>query len=167
MRDAVLAVSGKLNREMYGPGYRDFELHRSLRPDLRLHHARTPRSCGGGAIYRFVVRTTPHQFLTTLDCPNPANLTPARSTTTTALQSLALLNNEFMLKQAGHLCRAGRRPKPEIKSTTQVSRAFALAFGRSPTPGEEARRGRCRANAWAGVMLCRVLLNANEFVYVD
>ena len=34
------------------------------------------------SIYRYIVRTTPERFLTTLDCPDPANLTLKRLTTT-------------------------------------------------------------------------------------
>lgn len=99
--DAVLAVSGNLNRVMFGPGYRDFDYKEEYAPVYRYTTPDRPE-LWRRSIYRFVVRTTAHPLLTTLDCPNPANLTPSRSVTTTALQLLALLNNAFMQQQAGH-----------------------------------------------------------------
>ena len=116
-------------------------------------------------IYRFVVRSTPHSFLTTLDCPNPANLTPARIETTTALQSLALLNNGFQLRQAEHWAKrleaeAGANP------ADQVGLAFQLAFSRSPTAEELAAAVQLIA-AEDLVQFCRMLLSTNEFVTID
>ena len=41
---------------------------------------RTVPNFASSSIYRFVVRTTPNRFMTTLDCPDPANFTPKGST---------------------------------------------------------------------------------------
>ncbi len=164
VRDAVLAVSGKLNREPFGPGYRDFDYTEAYAPVYQYLTADKPE-LWRRSIYRFVVRTTPQQFLTTLDCANPANLTPARNITTTALQSLALLNNAFMQQQAGYFA---ERVTSEIgdDAVAQIKRAFALAFGRAPTAAEaESALGLVQASGLP--QLCRMLFNANEFVYVD
>ncbi len=163
LRDAVLAVSGTLNPAMGGPGYRDFDYTEAYAPIYRYITADKPE-LWRRSIYRFVVRTTPQQFLTTLDCPNPANLTPARATTTTALQALALLNNEFMLKQAGYL--AARVEREAAAGEPQLRRAFELTFSRMPSDRELAGAGRFRASGGM-LALCRMLLNADEFVYVD
>ncbi len=159
LRDAVLAVSGKLNAEMFGPGYRDFDYAEEYAPVYKYITPDKPE-LWRRSVYRFAVRTTPHQFLSTLDCPNSANLTPARNVTTTALQSLALLNNDFMQKQADYF--AGR-----VKSDpAPIERAFALAFGRKPTAAEmDAAAALVKSSGLT--QLCRMLLNANEFVYVD
>ena len=151
LRDTVLAVSGKLNLARGGPGYRDFNYTEAYAP---IYDYITPDKpeLWRRSIYRFVVRTTPHGFMTTLDCPDPANLTPVRAQTTTALQALTLSNNEFMLQQARHL--ADRAQTPE--------RAFRLCFQRDPTPEELAAAKKIDLYA-----LCRMLLNANEFLYVD
>ena len=164
VRDAVLAVSGKLNAEMFGPGYRDFDYAEEYAPVYKYITADKPE-LWRRSVYRFVVRTTTHQFLTTLDCPNPANLTPARNVTTTALQSLALLNNDFMQKQAAYFA---ERVKADVNNdpAAQLTRAFSLAFGRNPTAAErEAALALAQSRGLA--QLCRMLLNANEFVYVD
>ena len=163
-RDSVLAISGKLNFAAAGPGYRDFKYTEAYAPIYQYIAADTPE-LWRRSIYRFVVRTTPQQFMTTLDCPNPANLTPARTSTTTALQALALSNNEFMLQQARYLAARIER-EAGADSGAQVTRAFQLAFARPPSQLElSAARDLVRTESV--FCLCRMLLNANEFVYVD
>ncbi|MEN9574094.1 MAG: hypothetical protein RL514_1949 [Verrucomicrobiota bacterium] len=163
-RDAVLAISGKLNLAAGGPGFRDFKYTEAYAPIYDYVTADTPE-LWRRSIYRFVVRTTPHTFMTTLDCPNPANLTPARTATTTALQALALSNNEFILQQARHLAARLER-EAGADPTAQITRAFHLAFARPPTR-EELAGATQLVRSDSLFALCRMLLNANEFVYVD
>jgi hypothetical protein len=165
LRDAVLSVSGSLNRQMFGPGYRDFDYKEEYAP---VYGYITPDSpeLWRRSIYRFAVRSTPQPFMTTLDCPNPANLTPARTITTTALQSLALLNNDFMLRQAEHFAeRITREAGPSRPA--QMSRAFQLAFGRAPLAAETRAADKLLSHGGDLTQLCRMLFNANEFVYID
>ena len=77
VRDAVLAVSGQLDQQMFGPGYRDFDYKEEYAPVYTYVTADRP-DLWRRSIYRFVVRTSPDPFLGTLDCPNAANLTPTR-----------------------------------------------------------------------------------------
>ena len=164
LRDATLAVTGCLNPQMHGPGYRDFEYEEAYAPVYRYITADAP-ALWRRSIYRFIVRSTPHTFMTTLDCPNPANLTPARLETTTALQSLALLNNDFMLRQAGHWAeRLDREAGEDIAA--QVRRAYSLALLRQPDDAELAAAVALVKQAGLP-QLCRMLFNANEFLYVD
>jgi hypothetical protein len=164
LRDATLAVSGCLNTEMHGPGYRDFDYEEAYAPVYRYITPDRPE-LWRRSIYRFVVRSTPHAFLTTLDCPNPANLTPARLETTTALQSLALFNNDFMLRQAAHWATRLEREAGDDPAT-QVRRGYALAFAREPDAAElTAAIALVRSTGL--VQFCRMLFNTNEFVYVD
>jgi hypothetical protein len=168
VRDAVLTLSGRLNREMFGPGYRDFEYQEEYAPVYTYITADKPE-LWRRSIYRFIVRTTPDQFLTTMDCPNAANLTPTRNITTTALQSLAMWNNEFILKQARYFAdrlKAEARDESPRETKQQVQRAFQIAFGREATPDEAAAAVELVADVGL-VEFCRQLLNANEFVYVD
>ena len=118
---------------MDGPGYRDFNYTEAYAP---IYDYITPDSpeLWRRSIYRFVVRSTVQPLMTTLDCPNPANLTPARIVTTTALQSLALMNNDFMLRQADHFARRIER-ETGVEKKAQVRRAFALAL--AMTSGDE------------------------------
>jgi hypothetical protein len=161
VRDATLSVSGNLNPAMFGPGYRDFEYQEEYAPVYRYITPNSP-DLWRRSIYRFAVRTTSHQFLTTLDCPNAANLVPARNTTTTALQSLALLNNDFMLRQSEYFA---QRIKSDNLQLSAIQ-AFQFTFGRDPTNQEQDAAVKL-AQSRGLPQLCRMLLNANEFVYVD
>lgn len=163
-RDAVLTVTGKLNQTMYGPGYRDFEYKEEYAPVYTYLTADKPE-LWRRTIYRFTVRTTPDPFMTTLDCPNAANLTPTRSVTTTALQSLALLNNEFILRQSGYFAERIAADDPgNVRG--QVKLAFQLAFGRWPTDNEATAAIQLIRQQGASEF-CRMLFNASEFSYVD
>lgn len=163
IRDAILATSGCLNTTPFGPGYRDFDYKEEYAPVYGYITADQP-DLWRRSIYRFVVRTTPQPLLTTLDCPNPASLAPARHVTTTALQSLALLNNEFLLRQSDHF--AARLTREVPSEEARVDRAFRLALGRSPSP-QESQAGLQLARTRGLNQLCRMLFNSNEFVYVD
>lgn len=164
LRDATLAVAGTLNRTMFGPGYRDFEYKEEYAPVYRYVTPDSP-DLWRRSVFRFVVRTTTHPFLTTLDCPSPANLVPARNTTTTALQSLALLNNDFMLRQSNYFAERVMA-EASLDSKSQATRAFALAFGRTPSI-DEAEAAESLVQSHGLAQLCRMLFNANEFIYVD
>jgi len=164
LRDAVLATSGKLNLQAGGPGFRDFKYVEAYAPIYKYVTPDKPE-LWRRSIYRFVVRTTPHEFLTTLDCPDPANLTPKRLSTTTPLQALTLSNNPFLLKQAGYFAERLKEEAGE-QPGAQVRLAFALAFGRLPSTGEQ-RAAEATIKKKDIFALCHVLLNANEFVYVD
>ena len=129
IRDSVLLVSGRLNNQRGGPGFEDFTYKQAYAPEYNYITADSPK-LWRRSIYRFVVRTTPNRFMTTLDCPDPANFTPKRLNTTTPLQSLALFNNDFMLRQARYLGeRIERSAGPNLEE--QVEMAFRLAFNRS------------------------------------
>ena len=163
LHDSVLAVAGTLNPAMGGPGYRDFKYTEAYAP---IYEYLTPDKAElwRRSIYRFIVRTTPQQFMSTLDCPDPANLTPARAQTTTALQALSLSNNEFVLLQARHL--ATRIESETENRDAAIRRAFALSLQREPRASEV--RGATELVAQQGLFaLCRMLLNANEFIYLD
>ncbi|MEX1223986.1 MAG: DUF1553 domain-containing protein, partial [Pirellulales bacterium] len=159
-----LATSGKLNPRMGGPGYRDFEyvdlyapIYRYITPDKPELWRRS--------VYRFAVRSVPHQFMDVLDCPNPSNLAPNRAETTTALQSLTLLNDPFMLQQAGYLAeRAEREAGGSIDE--QVAHVYQLVLTRKPTSDELAAAAQF-VEEHSLFHLCRVLYNSNEFLYID
>ncbi len=169
IRDATLFVSGKLNVQQGGPGFEDFQYQEAYAPIYTYITADKPE-LWRRSIYRYTVRTTPNRFLAAFDCPDPANLTPKRLTTTTPQQSLALYNNDFMLRQARYLA---DRVKKEVGSRfagfvgdKQIARTFELVFVRRPTE-RETRLARYLVRQQGLFGLCRALLNANEFIYVD
>ena len=163
-RDAVLAVSGMLDPARGGPGFRDFRVTEAYAPIYESIPVDRPE-LRRRSIYRCVVRGTPDVFLTTLDCPNPANLAPVRPRTTTALQSLAILNNDFTLRHAEAWAERLRREAGD-RPADQVRLGFQLAFGRDPDR-EEAAAGEALVAQAGLVQLCRMMLAANEFSAID
>ena len=163
VRDAILTASGCLNLEMFGPGYRDFDYEEAYAPVYTSITA-DAAPLWRRTIYRFIVRSTPSPFLTTLDCPSPANLTPVRLQTTTALQSLALLNNDFLLRQTEHF--AARLRAATADSKEQIRLAFQLVFQRNPDDAEQAAALTLLTETDL-MQFCRMLLNANEFITID
>ena len=164
IRDSVLLVSGKLNDQRGGPGFEDFAYKEAYAPEYNYITADSPK-LWRRSIYRFVVRTTPNRFMTTLDCPDPANFTPQRLNTTTPLQSLALYNNDFMLRQARYLAeRIEKAAGTNLKE--QVDQAFRLVFNRPPSE-EEMEISESVLEEENLFVLSRSLINSNEFFYFD
>ena len=163
LRDYVLRIAGTLNLQAGGPGFKDFEYKEAYAPIYQYIPPNTPE-LRKRSIYRFVVRTTPHQFLSTMDCPDPANLTPARVQTTTALQALSLSNNEFVLQQARQF--ATRIESEDPGHEPAIKRAFQLAFQRNPETSE-LEASKALVTAQGLFVFCRMILNMNEFIYLD
>lgn len=157
LRDTMLAVAGKLDLTMGGPSVRMFAFKDDHSP-VYDYAGFDPNMAGANrrSIYRFIVRSVPDPFMDRLDCPDSALLTPKRSTTITAIQALAVLNNPFVLRMAEELAaKAG-----------SVDRAFLLALGREATVAEMAPL-RAFADKHGLVNASRVILNSNEFLFVD
>ncbi|MCI0455785.1 MAG: PSD1 and planctomycete cytochrome C domain-containing protein [Gemmataceae bacterium] len=165
VRDAVLLVSGQLDRRMGGASVRHFKqspgIHRTPKVD---YLAFDPDSPGGHrrSVYRFIFRTLPDPLLDALDCPDASQFTAARASSVTVLQALALLNDPFMVRMSEHFA---RRVAPAGSVEEQVRRAYLLALGREPTEGERTRlAGYATRHGMANA--CRLLLNCNEFLFV-
>jgi cytochrome c553 len=158
IRDSALAVSGKLDRTLFGPAFQDFKIERPEHSPHYQYHLFDPDDpkARRRSIYRFLVRSKPQPFMTVLDCADPSMQVDRRTETLSPLQALALFNNGFMLAQAKHLAeRAGG-----------VASAFRLALGREPTAAEQtAMEAYAKEHGLANA--CRVILNLNEFVFVD
>ena len=166
MRDAVLLVSGKLNLEMGGPGFYLFNLEQTAHSPHYYYHKFDPedQKSHRRSIYRFVVRSQPNPFMTTLDCADSSQSTPRRNETLTALQAFSLLNNKFTLAMSQHF--ANRLAQEGKGSGYQIKAGFKLVAGRLPNPEEyqllvqyEEKHG--MAN------LCRSLFSLSEFSFID
>src|ERR1700733_3025384 len=87
------------------------------------------------SVYRFIVRSVPDPLMDRFDCPDVSMVTAKRTTTITAIQALALLNNPFVLRQVSHIAERVR-----VLSTTeegQVRAAFRITLQREPSKHEE------------------------------
>src|SRR5262249_4523556 len=99
------------------------------------------------------------------DCPDATQAMPRRNVSNTALQALNLLNGPFVEDQSE---RFAIRVRNEVGTdvAAQVRRAFLLAFGRSPSEWER-MAGERQVREQGLSPLCRVLFNANEFLFID
>ncbi len=164
LRDAILAVSGKLDLRMGGPGFDLFE------PNGNYVKVYTPRKEFGPAEWRrLVYQSKPRMQLDDVfgafDCPDAGQIAPKRNVSTTPLQALSLLNSPFLLQQAKFLA---ERLEKEAGSdpVTQAKRGIALALGRDAS-NEETQAAARLIRAHGLPMFCRALFNANEFLYVE
>ena len=166
LRDSVLAVSGTLDSTMGGPGFALFRFKDDHSPiyDHAVPEAIDNPRVRRRTVYRFVVRSVPNPFLDCMDCADPNINTPVRSTTITALQALALLNDLFMVKQSREFAR--RLESFDRDPARQVEAAFVRALGRPPRPAErDALAAYARKHGLANA--CRLLFNTNEFCFID
>ncbi|MGC1276005.1 MAG: DUF1553 domain-containing protein [Planctomycetaceae bacterium] len=166
VRDAVLATAGLLDLRMYGPAYQDFTIDKPEHSPHYLYDRHDPadRSTHRRAIYRFIVRSQPQPFLSTLDGADSSMSVDKRNETVTPLQSLALLNNPFMVEMSRRFSERVAGEAGDLES--QVETAFRIALGRDPQPFEREKLSEY-AKRHGMANACRIILNLNEFVYVD
>ena len=166
IRDSVLAVSGKLNLEMGGPGYYLFALEKTAHSPHYEYHKFDPEDVRSHrrSVYRFIVRSQPNPFMTTLDCADSSQSTPKRNETLTALQALSLLNNKFSLTMARHF--ASRLEKEAKDLPSRVRLGHKLVTGRYPN-GDERKLLVSYGGKHGLQNLCRALYNLSEFSYLD
>jgi hypothetical protein len=164
LRDATLAIAGQLDPAVGGQGYFDVrpffhkgsQFYEKLDPVGPVFNRRS--------IYRRGARGGRNPLLDTFDCPDPSTTTPKRSSVTTPLQALSLMNNAFVLRMADHMAERLKKDAGE-KVDDQIQLGFRLVYGR---PAKEAEIAASReAVAKAGLAsFCRALLNSNGFLYV-
>ena len=167
IHDAVLVISGMLDSRMGGPSVRQFiqkpGVHVTPVVDYLNFNADDPANYRR-SVYRFVFRTLPDPFMEAMDCPDGSQLTPVRSASVTALQALSMLNDKFVVRQSQHI--AERVAPLAVSGEKQVVEAYRLILGRAPTAKEVKAVGAYAAK-YGLANACRVLLNSNEFVFVD
>lgn len=171
LRDAMLAVSGRLNLKAGGPS-----VFPEIPPELKAAGAPwkvTPdvRERDRRSVYVFVKRNLRYPLFALFDAPDRNETCSRRFTTTTPPQALTLLNDALVLGFAKDFAvrvtnEAGAEPEKV------VDRAFRIAIGRAPKSNElETMLGFLKehkgTSAEALVDLCHALLNLNEFLYVD
>jgi hypothetical protein len=144
LRDAILSVSGSLNKKMHGPpvpvrpdvhgqivvGIDKTTGDNKMPVDVSLNGEEFRRS-----VYIQVRRSRPLAVLHAFDAPVMEVNCEMRQASTTPTQSLMMMNSLFVLDQAE---RFARRVEAESGSDRhrRVTRAWRLAFGRNPADSE-------------------------------
>lgn len=178
VRDSILAVNGRLNLKMYGPGiYPQISkevLQGQSRPGEGWRNS-SEEERARRSVYIFVKRSLITPLLFNFDFADTDSSCAVRFVTTQPAQALGMINGSFVNKQAEYLA---DRVIKDVKSnhSSFVKKAIRLAYGRQPLMGE----------VEAGVQLidtlvkkhslkekqalnyfCLTILNRNEFMYLD
>lgn len=162
LRDCILAVTGKLDLTMGGPGFSLFEANKNY---VRVYNPKSEFEAGD--FRRMIYWSKPRMRLDdtfgVFDCPDAGQVQPKRTRSTTPLQALSLLNSPFLVQQSEAFAERVKRERSDVPA--QVARAFELVFQRVPTAPEQASAVTL-VKSDSLETLCRALLNANEFLYL-
>jgi mono/diheme cytochrome c family protein len=178
IRDTILAVSGSLDRSM-GDAHPfpdqtvwDFTQHKPFKAVYETNRR---------SVYLMTQRIQRHPFLALFDGADTNASTSRRTTSTTPLQALYLMNDPFVHEQSRKFAARLLAERPD--DPARVERAYLLTFGRPATGEEQAAAkdylaqvrdklkaagvpaGHETAKAWESFV--RVLFMSNEFVYAN
>jgi Protein of unknown function (DUF1549)/Protein of unknown function (DUF1553)/Planctomycete cytochrome C len=170
IHDGVLQVSGTLNSKMGGipivPPLQTEELYGMIgKPENNWVVSPDPEQFSRRSIYMLQRRTFQQPMFEALDSPDGVQSCPRRNESTTAPQSLALLNGDFIMGQA-------KKMAAKVQSVDEI---WTRVLGRPPSPEERAsatklierQTQRLGSKEAAYTELARALMNLNEFLYVE
>jgi len=173
IRDQLLVISGRIDRQQFGKGPK---VH--ITPFMR-----TPRSpsssgpmdgAGRRSIYVEVRRNHLEPMLMAFDKPTPFTTMGRRTVSNSPAQPLIMLNNEFVHQQAA-LWADTLLKTTNANAAELVSLAYRQAFGREPEPWEsgvaveflEQQRNGNESLRQPLADLCHTLFNVKEFIFVN
>jgi hypothetical protein len=174
IRDAMLLISRRLDRKMYG---RSVLVHLTEFQEGRGRPASGPLDGDGRrSVYLAVRRNFLSPFLLAFDTPSPFSTVGRRTVSNVPAQALILLNDPFVHQQARLW--ASRALTQPGSPRERIIRMYESAFTRPPTEAElagcldflqhnpEAQgTGKTDSSAWTD--LAHVLFNVKEFIFVN
>ena len=182
MRDAMLSASGELNGELFGPYVPTKRL-----PDGNVVVDEKDAGAVRRSLYLQQRRTQVLSMLEVFDAPGMVTNCPRRDSSTVVLQSLSLLNADFVVERAAAMSARLAREAGD-SAADRIARAFLLTYGRGPTAderlaaeqfvaGQQAqhvaenaeKKDKDQVNADEGAWrdFCQMLLASNGFLYVE
>jgi len=185
VRDIILNASGKLNPEAGGPPFFP-AVPPAVRDDVkkigRWELTKEGPATWRRGIYSYYKRAMRYPMFEVLDQPDSNITCERRGTTTVPTQALTLMNDEFVLLQARYFAERVRTLAGDDPAA-QVRTAYLIALSREPRPPEmegnlaflekqkawhaHGRPITDKADQDALTDLCAVVLNLNEFVYMN
>ncbi len=176
IRDSILTAAGNLNLQAGGPGFFPpipQELRASF-PKGEWKMTEPGSAVWRRSVYIYGKRGLRYPMFEVFDLPNMNVACERRTTTTVPTQALTLLNNDFTLRQARYF--AERVAGAKTSADERIVEAYRIALSREPSAVELAanrdflaRQERFHnGDATAALTdLCDVILNLNEFVYIN
>jgi hypothetical protein len=168
IRDLLLAISGRLDPTMYGPGV-PVHLTEFMEGRGRPGSSGPLDGAGRRSIYLEVRRNFLPPMLLTFDTPTPFNTMGRRSVSNVPAQALILMNDPFVQQQAALWAKSavGR----DDSDRARLTRMYLQAFSRPPTDDEAqillpfvAQRGP-RERLWTD--LAHALINTKELIFLN
>lgn len=185
LRDAMLAVSGTLNLEAGGPGFKPYippeaNLARNIQGGDYPKDAKDDETTRRRSVYMFHKRLVPYPLFQAFDRPDLMVSCARRQNTTVALQAIAILNDRFVRAVSRDFAKR-LLETCDGDDTLLVIKSFEFAFSRHPNAEETAAslaflqsqsklRGDRNEDApreRAVADYCHSLFGLNEFIYVD
>ncbi|MEQ8836707.1 MAG: PSD1 and planctomycete cytochrome C domain-containing protein [Lacipirellulaceae bacterium] len=162
IRDSILQASGVLDRSLGG---RSFRIH-----NVKKMYAQWEVTDNHGPhtwrrmIYQERMRRVDDQIFTAFDFPDCGQVRAKRPVSTTPLQALNLMNSDLVLDQSKRIAERALK-ETDGETTAALDRCFQLLLGRNPSEPE-----RQEAMKLAGEdhlsLVCRALINSNEFAFL-
>jgi hypothetical protein len=186
LRDSMLAVSGRLNGEMFGPAVKAPITPEAIQArnmkDPYPNDIKDTAATRRRSIYIFHKRVVQQPLMQAFDGPDAAASCGRRENTTVAPQALALLNDSIVRSTAASFAERAQKNGATIEE--QIGWAWETALGRRPSGGElesavrfittqtqtRSARGADEKKTAAKLALadfCQALFAANEFIYID
>ncbi len=163
IRDGILQASGKLDTTIGGRGYR---IHNEKKTYAQWevidnHGPETWRRM----LYQERMRRVDDKMFTAFDFPDCGQVRGKRPVSTTPLQALNLMNSAFVVEQAEFIAARAEKEAPGGGLAGAVRRAFDLLLAREPDAAEvEAAVAIAKERGLP--MVCRSLMNSNEFAFL-
>jgi hypothetical protein len=179
VRDAILAVSGRLDRTQFGPSV---PVHLTPFMQGRGRPASGPLDGNGRrSIYLSIRRNFLSPMMLAFDSPIPFNTIGRRNVSNVPVQALILMNDPLVAEQAKVWAMALLADKNQT-TDNRLTRLYEQAFSRLPTGDERsaaiafisqqateyglsAEQAASDARVWAD--LCHVMYNVKEFVFLQ
>ncbi|MEO1617610.1 MAG: PSD1 and planctomycete cytochrome C domain-containing protein [Planctomycetota bacterium] len=162
IRDSILQASGSLDRTIGGRSYRIHNVKKRY-AQWKVTDNHSPDTWRR-MIYQERMRRVDDRIFTAFDFPDCGQIRARRPVSTTPLQALNLMNSAFVVEQSEQLAKRARNQSGE-DADRQVARCFELVLARQPSE-DEMEAGRELAKEHGLTLLCRTLINTNEFAFL-
>lgn len=161
IRDSILQASGCLDTTVGGRSYR---IHNEKKTYAQWQVVDNyGPATWRRMLYQERMRRVDDRMFTAFDFPDCGQVRARRPVSTTPLQALNLMNSDFVMDQSQRI--AARAQKNAADTAAAVDRCFQILLCRLP---EEDERAACvaLANSDDLALVCRALINSNEFAFL-
>jgi hypothetical protein len=178
LRDSLLTVSGEINLAYGGESFFEklpAEVLATASTGARAWGTSPPEQQKRRSIYMKIKRSLTLPLMTDFDQADTDNPCPTRFSTTVPTQALNLINSEYLTARAQKFAQRLQKEKPQDLAA-QCQRGWELVTQRTASSEEinrllatqaDFRSKHALSESQALERLCLLLLNLNEFIFLD